>query len=79
MKISVIVLYLTNLGGFLPCFLWYPNSCRNDLTFISIIDMFCKNVYPSLSLSFSSVYFNAMWKIMTPSYTTIQNSYYEMA
>lgn len=73
-----VVLNLTNLGGFLPCFLCFANSCRNDLMFISTVDVFCKNIYPSLSLSFSSVYFNAKWKIITPTYTTIQNCYCEM-
>lgn len=77
-NIRVVAPNLTNLGGFLPGFLWFPNSCRNDLMFVSVLDVFCKSVYPSLSLSFSSVYLNAKWEIMTPTYTTIRNCYCEM-
>lgn len=72
-KIRAVAPNLTNLGGFLPCFLWFANSCRNDLMFVSILDVFGRNVYPSLSFSFSSVYFYAKWKIITPTYITIQN------
>lgn len=77
-KISVADFNLTNLGGFLPCFLWFANSLRNDLMFISGLDVLCKNIYPFLSFSFSSVYFNAKWKIITPTYTTIQTCCCEM-
>lgn len=78
-KIRVVVPNLTNLGGFLPCFLWFANSCRNDLMFLSVLNVLSKDVYPSPSLSFSSVYFNAKWKAITPAYTTIHNCDCEMS